>query len=182
MKHTLILAMFLIFLAGCSIGPQYPSSGPTTRTTPTAPGTQEIVLNEQELQQLGMTNDGTGCQTEEYPTSENSALAQYSICNYIINRLNDTQVVLELKKFTNPEDLNGTYQYESLHLRGFQGLISENDYGDFSRFYVNNESAVYYYHLWVGKNEYLIHITSKGSMEAREHIASIGQQTLSKFK
>jgi len=144
-------------------------------------GTQGLVLNEKDLQQLGITSDGTDCQTEDYPTNEFSPLAQYSICNYAINSLNDTQVVLELQKFTNFEDLNGTYQYSSLHLRGFQGLLSENEYGDMSRFYINNESTVYYYHLWICKNEYLIHTTSKGSKEAGEYIEKIGRRILSKF-
>jgi hypothetical protein len=166
-------------------------SGPTIKTTHTISGTQELVLNEQDLQQLGMRSDdlkqlgmrsnGTDCQTEEYQTNEYSPLAQYSICSYIINSLNDTEVVIQLEKFTNFEDLNGSYQYTSLHLRGFEGLISENDYGDLSRFYVNNESTVYYYHLWIVKNEYLIHITSKGTEEAKEYIAEIGYRILSKF-
>ncbi len=157
------------------------STDPTIRPPHKISGTHELVLNEQDLQQLGIAINGTDCQTEEYPTNEYSPLAQYSICNYTIKSLNDTQVVLELQKFTNFEDLNGTYQYTSLHLRGSQGLISENDYGDLSRFYVDNESNVYYYHLWIGKNKYLIHITSKGSKEAGEYIAKIGRRILSKF-
>ena len=156
-------------------------SGPTINTTNTISGTKELVLNEQDLLQLEITSAGNECQTEEYQTDEYSPLAQYTFCTYAINSLNDTQVVIELKKFTNLEDRNGTYQYESLHLRGFQGLISENDYGDLSRFYVNNESTVYYYHLWIGKDEYLIHVTSKGNNEAGEYIAKIGHQILSKF-
>ena len=180
MKLAIILAIFLIFIGGCSTV-QDPSSGPTVKTTPTISGTRELVLDEQDLQQLGMTSDGNDCQTEEYQTNAYSPLAQYSFCNYTINSLNDTQVVLELQKFTNLEDRNGTYQYTSLHLRGFEGLISENDYGDLSRFYSNNESTVYYYHLWIGKNEYLIHVTSKGTKEAGEYIAKIGRRILLKF-
>ncbi|HIH04835.1 TPA: hypothetical protein HA281_02810 [Candidatus Woesearchaeota archaeon] len=180
MKLPIILAILLILIGGCSTV-QDPPSGPTIKTTHKISGTQELVLNEQDLQQLGMTSDGTDCQTEEYQTNGYSPLAQYSFCNYTINSLNDTQVVLELQKFTNVEDRNGTYQYSSLHLRGFEGLISENDYGDLSRLYVNNESTVYYYHLWIGKDEYLIHITSKGTKEAGEYIAKIGRRILSKF-
>jgi len=199
MKLAIILAILLILIGGCSTVQDSPS-GPTIKTTHTISGNQELVLNEQDLQQLGMTGDGlqqlgmtsngTDCQTEEYQTDEYSPLAQYSICSYTINSLNDTEVVIELKKFANLEDLNGTYQYESLHLRSIEGLISENDYGDQSRFYLNNENdyggqyndpTVYYYHLWIGKNEYLIHITSKGSKEAEEYIAKIGRQILSKF-
>src|SRR3989344_1078308 len=190
MKLAIILAILLILIGGCSTVQDSPS-GPTIKTTHTISGNQELVLNEQELQQLGMTGDGlqqlgmttngTDCKTEEYPTDEHSPLAQYTICSYIINSLNDTEVVIELQKFTNVEDRNGAYQYASLHLRGFEGLISENDYGDLSRFYANNESVVYYYHLWICKDEYLIHITSKGTKEAGEPIAEIGRMILSKF-
>ncbi|MBI2133059.1 hypothetical protein HYU11_00070 [Candidatus Woesearchaeota archaeon] len=170
MKQTIILAILLIFIIGCA-RQAYQNETPSR--------TSQLVLNENDLQQLGMA--GTGCNTEEYPTSENSPLAQYTFCNYTINRLKNSEVVLELQKFTNFEDLNGTYQYTSLHLRGSQGLISENDYGDFSRFYVNNESTIYYYHLWIGKNKYIIHITSKGSKEDGEYIAKTGRQILLKF-
>jgi hypothetical protein len=106
--------------------------------------------------------------------------------------LNDTGVVIELKKYTNSGDLNGSYQYESLHLRSIEGLISENDYGDQSRFYVNNENDygaeyndpnMYYYALYISKNEYLIYVTSKGtSVEAKEYVAKIGRRILSKFE
>ena len=100
-------------------------------------------------------------------------------------------VIIELQKFANYEALNGSYQYSSLHLYSVQGLISENDYGDQSRFRVNNvndyggefnDPNVYYYHLWICKNEYLIHITSKGDKEAETYITKIGQQILSKFE
>ncbi|MBI4144620.1 hypothetical protein HY493_00245 [Candidatus Woesearchaeota archaeon] len=171
MKSDVILTILLIFIAGCAR-----DGGPTT--VHAISGTPELVLDGQDLQQIGIA--GT-CRTEEYQTDEHSPLAQYSFCNYSINSLTDTEVVLELKKFTDFEDLNGTYQYESLHLRGFQGLISEDGYGDLSRFYVNNESTVYYYHLWIVKNEYLIHITSKGSEDAGEYIEDIGRRILSKF-
>jgi hypothetical protein len=141
------------------------------------------------LQQLGMTEDGADCKTEEYETSESSPLVQYSICSYLIDDLDDTEVVIELKKFTNLADRNGSYQYESLHLRGYQGadkeafegLISENDYGDLSSFYYNNESTVYYYHLYICKEQYLIHITSKGTKDAEKPIAEIGRLILAKF-
>jgi len=187
MKRLVILLVLIsvVAISGC-VG-QNPTTT-TIKTTHTISGTQELVLNEQDLQQLGMTSN-TDCQTEEQ-TSIYSSQVQYSICNYTINSLNDTWVVLELKKFTNLEDRNGTYQYESSHLFSVQGLISENDYGDLSRFRVNNENDyggqynnpnVYYYHLWICKNEYLIHITSKGSKEAREYIAKTGRQILSKF-
>ena len=54
---------------------------------------------------------------------------------------------------------------------------NENDYGG----NINNAPNVHYYHLWFTKNEYLIHITSKGSNEAEGFITKIAQQILSKF-
>lgn len=173
MKLTIILAILLALAIGCSI--------PQDSNTSAISGTKDLLLNEQDLAQLGITS-GIDCSTEEYQTGQFSPLAQYSFCSFNLTSLGDSEVVLELKKFADIESLNGTYQYESLHLRGFQGIISENDYGDFSRFYVNNESHIFYYHLWIGKKEYLIHLTSKGSREAGEHISGTGQLILSKFK
>jgi hypothetical protein len=185
MKLAIILAILLILIGGWLIVQVLPSG-------PTISGTQNMVLNEQDLQQLGMTSAGTDCYTdEEYSNIVDSSLGQYSFCNYTINSLNDTWVVIELQKFANYEALNGTYLYDSSHLFGAKGLISENTYGDQSRFRVNseddygaefNEPGVYYYHLWICKNLYLIHITSSGrSKEADEYIAKIGRQILSKF-
>ncbi|MEK6943168.1 MAG: hypothetical protein AABX00_03850 [Nanoarchaeota archaeon] len=179
MKPAIILTIFLLLIGGCS----------TAKTT--ILGTQELLLDAQDLQQLGMKNNGTDCLTEEYPTNEFSPLAQYSFCDYTINSLNDTEVIIQLQKFTNLNDLNGTYQYSSQHYRSVEGLISVNDYGDQSRFYLNNENDyggqyndpnIYYYTLYITKDEYLIQITSKGSSkEAAEYISKIGRQILSKF-
>ncbi len=204
MKLAIILAILLILIGGCSTVQDLPL-GPTIKTTNTISGTQELVLNEQDLQQLGMTSDlneqdlqqlgvtgnGTNCQTdEEYTNIVDSSLGQYSLCIYNINRLNDTQVIIELQKFANLEALDGSYQYSSQHLYSIEGLISENDYGDQSRFRVSNvndyggqynDPNVYYYHLWIVKNEYLIHVTSNRAKDAKDYIARIGQLILSKF-
>jgi hypothetical protein len=176
-SFPIILIVLSLFISGC-----------TNNATHTISGTQELVLNEQDLQQLGMT--GGECQTdEEYSNIVDSSLGQYSFCSYTI--LKDTKVVIELQKFANYEALDGTYQYDSSHLFGTKGLISENTYGDQSRFRVNseddymghlNEPGVYFYHLWICKDLYLIHITSSGrSEEAGEYITKIGRQILSKF-
>ena len=168
-------------------------AGLTIKTTPALSGTQWLVLTEQDLQQFGMTrgmtSNGTDCQTEEQ-TSINSLQVQYSFCNYTLNSLNNTELIVELREFTNLEDRNGAYQYDSQHLYSIQGLLSENDYGDLSRFRVNNVNdyggnlnppGVYFYHLWICKELYLVHITSAGSKDARAYIANIGRRILSKF-
>lgn len=205
MKMAMIFAVLLILVGGCSMV-QNPSV-PTMKTTPGISGTKALVLDESELQQLGMTSDvngsdleqlgiaanGTNCRTDDnYSNIVDSSQGQYSICAYTIGSLNDTQVIIELQKFANYEALNGSYQYSSLHLYSIQGLISENDYGDQSRFRVNNvndyggqydKPGIYYYHLWICKNEYLIHITSSGTRkEAEDHVAKIARQILSKFR
>ncbi|HLG24098.1 MAG TPA: hypothetical protein VI564_04175 [Candidatus Nanoarchaeia archaeon] len=198
-KLAVILAILFLFIGGCT---KVQDKKPSLKIS----GVQELLLNEQDLEQLEMSGDfdnkdleqlgivfnGTPCKTEEYPTDESSSLLQYSICSYVIDRLNDTGVILEFKKFTNLHDLNGSYQYESSHLRSSEGLISENDYGDQSRFYVNNENdygaefnppGIYYYTLYFSKDDYLIHVTSKGSSEeAKDSIAKIGRKILSKFE
>jgi len=189
MKTAIILTILLIFVAGCSTVNN--SSDQTMITNSTISGTQELVFNEQDIKQLSITSGGADCKTEEYQTSEYSPLMQYNFCNYTVSSLNDSQVIIELKKFNNFEALNGSYQYDSLHLYSVEGLISENDYGTQSRFRVNNENDyggninnepnVYYYHLWICKDTYLIHITSKGSKETKEYVAKMGRQILSKF-
>jgi hypothetical protein len=203
MKPAIILVILLILIAGCS-PVQDPPSGPIKATHPIS-GIQELALSEQDLQQLGLTRDlnpqdlqqfgitetGTNCHTEgNYSNIVDSSQGQYSICTYLIPSLNDTQVIIQLSSYSNIEALNGSYQYDSLHLYSVEGLISENDYGDMSRFRVNNvndyggqynDPNVYSYHLWIGKNLYLIHISSRGSKEAQGYVAEIGRRILSKF-
>jgi hypothetical protein len=189
MKLTMILAILLVLIVGCSTA-QNPSTGQSLNTAQTITGIQDLMLNEQDLQQLGMMRSGIACQTEEQ-TSINSLPVQYGFCNYTINSLNDTELIIELQEFTNLQDLNNSYQYSSLHYYSVQGLISENDFGDQSRFRVNNvndyggqynDPNVYYYHLWICKDVYLIHITSKGrNIEAVDYIPKIGRQILAKF-
>ncbi|MBU0472314.1 MAG: hypothetical protein KKF89_00395 [Nanoarchaeota archaeon] len=190
MKLAIILAILLILIGGCSTVQDLPSE-PTIKTTHTILEIHELVLNEQDLQQLGIEGNETNCKTEEQ-TAFDLSMVQYSVCSYIISNLNDTQVIIELKKFTNSSELENAYQYESSHLYSVEGLISENDYGDQSRFRVSNEHDyggqyndpnVYYYHLWICKDLYLIHITSIGrSKEAVDYIAKIGRRILSKYE
>lgn len=195
MKLAMILAILLMLVGGCSTAQDSPISG-----------TQDLVLNEQDLQQLGVTRNlnaqnlqqlgitenGTNCHTEgNYSNIVDSSQGQYSICIYLIPSLNGTEVIIQLQKFADYEALNGSYQYDSSHLYSVEGLISENDFGDQSRFRVNNvndyggqfnEPGMYYYHLWFTKGLYLVHITSSGrSKEAKEYIAEIGRMVLEKF-
>lgn len=177
-----ILMIILVFIAGCS---QAPESETITKTQ----GIKELVLSEQEIQQLGLVSTDD-CNIEEYQTSESSPLGQYAICFYTITK-DDTELVIEFKKFSNLKDLNGAYQYESSHLRSSEGILEENTYGDQSKLYVNNENdyeaefnppGVYFYTLYFTKDEYLVHITTKGTNEeTRDDIENIGRVILAKF-
>jgi hypothetical protein len=188
MRLAVILAIILILIAGFLISQYGLPSGPATATNHTTPGIPELMPDGQELQQLGIAKQEE-CRTEEQ-TSIYSSMVQYGFCNYTIDGLNNTGVIIELKKFTNHDDLNGTYQYESSHLFGAKGLIGENDYGDQSRFRVNsdddygaqyNPPGIYFYHLWFTRGLYLVHITSGGSVGARDYIERAGRLMLSKF-
>ncbi|MGV8086961.1 MAG: hypothetical protein ACP5N1_04990 [Candidatus Woesearchaeota archaeon] len=186
MKLAVILMIFMILLVGCSTV----KNSPVVPITNNISETSQLILNEKDLLKLEMISNGTDCKTETYETNEHSPLAQYSICNYIISNLNNTEVIIEFKKYTNLNDLNGSYDYESSHLFSANGIISENTYGDRSKFHVNtdddygaefNTQGIYFYHLWICKDTYLIHITSKGSENAQEVIAKIGTEIMSKF-
>lgn len=185
MKYPIILAFMLLVLSACTIETEEkysPEQSSSEHITGNLAGLDDLVLDELDLDYLGLIDAGQDCSIQNYETSNTSPLAQYNYCNYTFIEINDSWVVVELSKFTNKHDLNGSYQYSSLHLRGLQGLISEDSYGDMSRFYVNNEYTIYYYHLWIVKDNYLIHITSKGSEDAKSHIESIGKRFISKFE
>jgi len=149
----------------------------------------EIDLNNSAMAQLGMDFNGTNCRSEEQ-TSYDLSSVQYTLCTYAIPGLNDTEVIVELKRFGSMDALNGSYQYESSHLFGAKGIISQNDFGDQSKFHVNsdddygaefNTPGIYYYHLWFTKGLYMVHITSGGSEDAKGYIASMGRQFLAKI-
>jgi len=193
--------MLAVLLVGCTTteeGPTVPidSSVVDVSTLLLAPqDIAEIRLTPggeaQTLEVLGLTSDNQYCKTENYETSESSPLAQLATCSYTIDGMADTSVIIEMKRFTNSNDLTGTYQYESLHLRGAKGLLAENTFGDQSRFSVNsdddygaefNPPGVSFYSLYFTKDSYLVHVTTKGSADAKEDVASIGRRILAKFE
>ena len=188
MKQIFILAIFLVVvIGGFLVAQNILQDAPAGKTINS---TQKLLLSSQDLQDLGMIIGENGCQTEEYQTSDTSPRTQYSVCFYDIPNLNNTEVIIELKKFNNIHDLNGTYQYDSSHLFSAEGLISENTFGDQSRFRRNNvndymghlnDPNLHAYNLWITKDLYLIHVTSRGTVEAEDLIEEIGQRILSKF-
>ena len=211
MKMAIFLSIFLVLIVGCSTV-QNPPSGQlnTTNTTTTntannITGIQDLTLNARDLEQLGIKSDlneqdlaryfingsGTNCQVDpDYTNIVESSQAQHSSCLYSIDTLPNTTIVIELTKFKNMTDLNGSYGYSSSHLFGAKGLISENDFGDQSRFHVSdpsdyggefNKPNEYYYNLYFTKGLYLVHVTSGKDKEAKDYITKIGRQILSKF-
>ena len=96
MKQTLLFAILLALITGCSTIQDQPLDSKIS-------GTQDLVLSDQDLQQIGMARSGSDCLTEVYETSEQSPLAQYNLCNYSISSLNNTHVIIELQKFTSYE-------------------------------------------------------------------------------
>lgn len=146
--------------------------------------------NNSDLKNLNIELNEDGCKTEKHKTNKRAPLAESTLCSYKVKDLNNTDIIIQIKKYTNLQDLNGSYQYSSLHLRSSEGIISENEYGDQSRFSVNHENdymgelnppGIYYYHLWITKDKYLIHITSDGSKDAKDTIVKIAEKILSKF-
>ncbi len=187
LKAGIFLVIILVILGGLLAAQSIPRF---LSSVPEISGTGDILPDEQGLRRFGMEISGLSCRTEDYETGARASLAQYSFCNFTITSLNGTEVILEVKKYTNMEDRTGAYQYESSHLFGQEGLISENEYGDLSRFRVSSEDdymghlnnpGVYYYHLWICKDLYLIHVTSSGTVEAEDEVASVGEHILSQF-
>lgn len=183
MNRIIIILSLFLFIFGCTILEESSISNSYSNIN-----SINLLLNETEIYYLGLEKNETICNTEEYETSEFSPLKQESICFYSTE--DGTEIVIQIKKYTNYNDLNGTYQYTSSHLRSSQGIISENEFGDQSKFSSNheddygaefNEQGVYYYYLWFTKDLYLIHITSKGSEDAKEYVKNIGNQILVKF-
>ncbi len=162
MNSYVVFIGLIIFLIGCT-------NQPVTDIS-------HLIPDEQELNSIKLSAEG--CQTESYETHERAPLKQYSICNFTGQ---ETNITTQIYKYTNFDDLNGSYQYKSLHLRGYQGLIEENSYGQLSRFYVNNESTTYYYHFWIVEDPFLVHVTSKGSAQAKGYVEALGLKMLEKI-
>lgn len=186
MRSTIYLIVFLIFLSGC-LTQQDKSLDNISPISQISQISQDILPDNNEIRQLGIVSEGIVCNTEEYDANDHSSLQMYSFCNFTIKNCNDTEVIIELSRYSDLKDLNYSYQYNSLHLRSKKGLISEDDYGDQSRFSVNHEQdyggtfddpKISYYHLWICKGPYLIHITSKGSIDAKRYIPDLGSMML----
>ncbi|MCX8179005.1 MAG: hypothetical protein N3D75_04225 [Candidatus Aenigmarchaeota archaeon] len=148
----------------------------------------ELKIDDIEMENIGFSV-ANEC-VKEYYNQRQSSIKQYIYCNYTVNSLSDTWIFLEIKKFQNKNDLYNAYEYDSQHLFAADGIISENTYGDKSRFRINSKNDygaefvdpnISYYHLWICKNNYLIHITSKGSKQANEYIERMADLILSKF-
>jgi hypothetical protein len=190
MKLAIILTILLLFAVGCSTV-QEEKQVPVVNTAPAVSGIQDLMFSAQDLSQFGLVSGGADCLVENYNTSEFSPQAQYSLCNYTIASMNNTLVWIELHRYADFESLNGSYGYTSSHLFGAKGLMSENTYGDQSRFRVNsaddyggefNDPNMYYYHLWITKDKYLIHITSGGTDKtANDSIDKMARMMLNRF-
>ena len=82
MKVAILLTMLMISLAGCSTV-QDRGLDVVPSDDDAISGTLGLVLNETELQQLGMTVKD--CQTEqEYTNSVDSSFGQYTFCTYTV--------------------------------------------------------------------------------------------------
>ena len=187
MKLNVVFSLFLIFFVGCTIS-SIEHVGTPLNQSDVQKGLEvkDLIFSEENLMELGLT--GYDCFNEEYETLDSPDT--YCFNNYTIDDLNDTNVFIIFSKYDSFHDLNGSYQYESSHYFSVEGLISENAYGDLSRFRVSNvndyggkynDPNIYVYHLWIVKDLYLIHITSRGSIDAKEYIEESGNQILLKF-
>lgn len=194
MIKTIVVALVLILIAGCAAKQDYEQTSVT--------GIGDLLLSEQDLVQAGLTRDvhdevlaqlgldGTNCKTEEQTVFDASGV-DYGICSYASSSLNNTQVIIELKKFANASEAKNAYYYDSSHLYSAKGIISKDEYGDQSLFRMNSKddymgnldpADLFYYHLWFIKDAYLIHITSKGSKDAGEMVARIASIIEARFK
>lgn len=172
-----VLMILIIFLVGCT------AKTDITKTISKNLTAKDLIPTKEAI---GATTE-LNCTSEIYNTSEFSPLAENTFCNFNIN---DSEFYLEIKKFSNQNDLNGSYQYNSAHLFGSKGFLNHTIYGDQSKLHVNagddygaefDPKGVSFYHLWFTKDLYLIHITSKGVESDRAYIENIGKKILNKY-
>jgi hypothetical protein len=144
---------------------------------------EDVVLSDIDLVDLSLyvLDD---CVFENFNASSNSPLIASSFCSYF-SFDESSEVIISISKYSNFDDLFGSYQYQSSHLRSVEGLISEDFFGDFSKFYVNveedymgylNDVDIYYYHLWIVSGDFLIHITSKSYLEEHDLLIGIAER------
>ncbi|MFT4311251.1 MAG: hypothetical protein ACMXX7_01345 [Candidatus Woesearchaeota archaeon] len=151
-------------------------------------GVSDLLLSDEYVYNLDLY-PSSPCEVEIYETSNRSSLSEFGSC-FFKGSNESLEVVIQIRKFSNFDDLFGTYQYQSSHLRNIEGLISEDKFGDFSKFYINveedymghlNEEGVYIYHLWVVKDDFLIHITTKDYFDDKYLVENIANNILSKI-
>lgn len=199
---AVITTLAVLLLPACSSSQSTtPGHGPSDGIR----GTQDVLLNEQDRdalsltpnhdeesrEQLGITGNETYCRTEEtYAKNVTLSRGAYSICTYNVSSLNNTDVVVQIKRFADYASLNGSYQYDSSHYFSSTGLISTDELGDQSTFRRStdddyggeqNPDDVHYYHLWVTKDLYLVHVTSSGSEDAKNVVTAIAERILDAF-
>jgi hypothetical protein len=201
-RLVLFTAAAILVLTACT------TTQPATPTNETemVRGTSDLLLTDEDRSDLGITyntnttelrelriptNTTTTCKTQQtYAKNQTVEHGAHSICAYTIPALNNTDIVIQLQKFKDKTALNGSYQYDSSHLFSSDGLISRNELGDQSTFRVSteddyggehNNDTMHYYHLWITKDHYLLHITSSGTVNATTEITRVGERILSKF-
>jgi hypothetical protein len=195
--HIFIGIVFLMILAAGCANVQDDASTTTTTLKDSTMAIEDLILSDVEVSELGLSKDiseeklsqlginsGTNCNVD-------SPSGQYAVCAYLAPSLNDTEVIVQLYSYDNESALNGSYQYNSAHLFGSEGIISKDTYGDQSIFRKNsdddygaefNDPKMHYYHLWFTKDLYMVHVTSSGTVEAEGLVVSIGSTILSKFQ
>lgn len=201
MKQYLSVVLILILITGCQTMQE---SGPAIS------GIQDLMLNEQDLQELGLTanpgglpnwteyypqgtdffalTNGTHCELKE--SLESSDYTNYRNCAY---RSSNTSFSIIVKRYSSGEDLNFSYGYDSTHYQGAAGIISVNEYGDRSLLRVNDpgdftyqfvpfDPNIFHYNFYISKDLYLIRVYSEGEdKDAVESVKKIGEKIISKF-
>ncbi len=148
----------------------------------------DLLLSTEEVALLQLSVDQE-CVIEEYQTSETSPLAQSSFCSFV-SQNDSVHLIIDIKKYTNEQDVLGSFQYQSSRHRSPQGILAQNTHGSYSTFVMNveedymghlNDPEMYYYHLWIAKDLFLIHITSRGTVSDESLLLAVADKLLLRF-